>query len=181
MRVRRKRLNDFLAEQTAANEANKRRAREHADNAVAMADFAIKTLQDHVANRSPRWKRQQRLKPMRTPDLFRQRRFRRRRKLGPAHGPRREEAAEADERPVSRNDPITSAPRSDNAMLQSRSLRAIMDIVVWLGSLGLGKYEAVFRKNDTLFISDIGTRRLNAVNSYSSQRSPNGYGPRGRP
>ena len=82
MRVRRKRLNDFLAEQTAANEANKRRAREHADNAVAMADFAIKTLQDHVANRSPRWKRQQRLKPMRTPDLFRQRRFRRRRKLG---------------------------------------------------------------------------------------------------
>ena len=45
-----KRLNDFLAEQTAANEANKRRAREHADNAVAMADFAIKTLQDHVAN-----------------------------------------------------------------------------------------------------------------------------------
>ena len=50
MRVRRKRLNDFLAEQTAANEANKRRAREHADNAVAMADFAIKTLQDHVAN-----------------------------------------------------------------------------------------------------------------------------------
>ena len=49
MRVRRKRLNDFLAEQTAANEANKRRAREHADNAVAMADFAIKTLQDHVA------------------------------------------------------------------------------------------------------------------------------------
>jgi hypothetical protein len=56
-----------------------------------------------------------------------------------------------------------------------------MDIVVWLGSLGLGKYEAVFRKNDTLFISDIGTRRLNAVNSYSSQRSPNGYGHRGRP
>ena len=43
-----KRLNDFLAEQTAAYEANKRRAREHADNAVAMADFAIKTLQDHV-------------------------------------------------------------------------------------------------------------------------------------
>jgi hypothetical protein len=45
-----KRLNDFLAEQTAAHEATKRRAREHADNAVAMADFAIKTLQDHVAN-----------------------------------------------------------------------------------------------------------------------------------
>jgi len=36
-----------LAEQTAAYEANKRRAREHADNAVALADFAIKTLQDH--------------------------------------------------------------------------------------------------------------------------------------
>jgi hypothetical protein len=45
-----KRLNGFLAEQTAAYEATKRRAREHADNAVAMADFAIKTLQDHVAN-----------------------------------------------------------------------------------------------------------------------------------
>jgi hypothetical protein len=44
-----KRLNDFLAEQTAAHEANKRRTRGHADNAVAMADFAIKTLQDHVA------------------------------------------------------------------------------------------------------------------------------------
>ena len=26
--------------------------------------------------------------------------------------------------------------------------RAIMDIVVWLRSLGLGKYEAVFREND---------------------------------
>ena len=39
----------FLVEQTAAYEANKRRAREHADSAVAMADFAIKTLQDHVA------------------------------------------------------------------------------------------------------------------------------------
>ena len=45
-----KRLNDFLAEQTAAYEANTRRARKHADNAVAMADFAIKTFQNHVAN-----------------------------------------------------------------------------------------------------------------------------------
>jgi len=44
-----KRLNDFLAEQTAAYEANNRRAQEHADNAVAIADFAIKTLQNHVA------------------------------------------------------------------------------------------------------------------------------------
>ena len=43
-------LNDFLAEQTASYEANTRGARKHADNAVAMADFAIKTLQDHVAN-----------------------------------------------------------------------------------------------------------------------------------
>lgn len=25
---------------------------------------------------------------------------------------------------------------------------AVMDIVVWLRSLGLGKYEAVFREND---------------------------------
>ena len=27
-------------------------------------------------------------------------------------------------------------------------LGAIMDVVVWLRSLGLGKYEAVFREND---------------------------------
>ena len=26
--------------------------------------------------------------------------------------------------------------------------RAVMDIVIWLRSLGLGKYEAVFREND---------------------------------
>jgi hypothetical protein len=44
-----KRLQDFLAEQTAAHEASKKRAREHCDNAVALADFVIKTLQDHVA------------------------------------------------------------------------------------------------------------------------------------
>ena len=42
-------------------------------------------------------------------------------------------------------DPMTSAARYNNAMLQSRSLRAVMDIVVWLRSLGLGKYEAAFR------------------------------------
>src|SRR6516225_213116 len=29
-----------------------------------------------------------------------------------------------------------------------RSLRAVMDIVVWLRSLGLGKYEAAFRDNE---------------------------------
>ena len=29
-------------------------------------------------------------------------------------------------------DPMTSAARYNNAMLQSRSLRAVMDIVVWL-------------------------------------------------
>jgi hypothetical protein len=33
-------------------------------------------------------------------------------------------------------------------MLQLRSLGAVMDIVVWLRSLGLGKYEAIFREND---------------------------------
>ena len=44
-----KRLNDFLVEQTAAYEATKERAPEYCDNAVALADFAIKTLQDHVA------------------------------------------------------------------------------------------------------------------------------------
>ena len=42
---------------------------------------------------------------------------------------------------------MTPAARSDNAMLQSRSLRAIMDIVVWLRSLGLEEYEAAFRDN----------------------------------
>jgi hypothetical protein len=39
-----KRLNDFLVEQTAAHEANKKRAREHCDSAVALADFAIQAL-----------------------------------------------------------------------------------------------------------------------------------------
>jgi class 3 adenylate cyclase len=33
-------------------------------------------------------------------------------------------------------------------MLQSQNLRAVMDIVVWLRSLGLGKYEAAFRDNE---------------------------------
>ena len=33
-----------------------------------------------------------------------------------------------------------------NATPDSR--RAVMDIVVWLRSLGLGKYEAIFREND---------------------------------
>ena len=44
-----KRLNDFLVEQRAAHEAAKKRAREHCDNAVALADFAIQALKDHVA------------------------------------------------------------------------------------------------------------------------------------
>jgi hypothetical protein len=45
---------------------------------------------------------------------MRQRRVRRRRRLGlrMVHVEISEEAAEADERPVSRSDPITSAPRS---------------------------------------------------------------------
>jgi hypothetical protein len=44
-----KRLTDFLAEQTAAFEANKQRAKEHAEAAIAAADHAIATLKDHVA------------------------------------------------------------------------------------------------------------------------------------
>jgi hypothetical protein len=44
-----KRLNDFLVEQTAVHGDSKRRAREHCDNAVAVADFAIQALKDHVA------------------------------------------------------------------------------------------------------------------------------------
>ena len=47
--VEKKRLNDFLVEQTAAPEASKKRAREYCDNAVALADFAIRALKDHVA------------------------------------------------------------------------------------------------------------------------------------
>src|ERR1700756_1809073 len=43
---------------------------------------------------------------------------------------------------------MTSAARSDHAILQSQSLRAVMDIVVWLRSLGLEEYEAAFREND---------------------------------
>ena len=40
---------------------------------------------------------------------------------------------------------MTSAARPDNAILQSQSLRAAMDIVIWLRSLGLGRYEAASR------------------------------------
>src|SRR5215813_11898735 len=42
---------------------------------------------------------------------------------------------------------MTSAARSDNAMLHLRSLRAVMDVAVWLRSLGLEEYEAAFRDN----------------------------------
>jgi len=35
--------------QTLAHEGTKQRAREHCDSAVALADFAIQTLKDHVA------------------------------------------------------------------------------------------------------------------------------------
>jgi hypothetical protein len=45
-----------------------------------------------------------------------------------------------------------------------------MDIVVWLRSLGLGKYEAVFRENDTdetvlpkLTAEDLNAERLGAM------------------
>jgi hypothetical protein len=33
-------------------------------------------------------------------------------------------------------------------MLQAAAWGALMDVVVWLRSLGLGKYEAAFREND---------------------------------
>jgi hypothetical protein len=49
-----KRLNDFLVEQTAAHEANKKRARENCDNTVALADFAIQALKDHVTKQIAR-------------------------------------------------------------------------------------------------------------------------------
>ena len=45
----RKRLNDFLAEQTAVFEENKNKAKEHAEKAAALADHAIASLKDHVA------------------------------------------------------------------------------------------------------------------------------------
>ena len=44
-----KRLNDFLVEQRAALEAAKKRALAHCEHTCAMADFAVKTLEDHVA------------------------------------------------------------------------------------------------------------------------------------
>jgi hypothetical protein len=44
-----KRLNDFLAEQTAVFEENKKKAKEHAEKAAALADHAIASLKDHVA------------------------------------------------------------------------------------------------------------------------------------
>jgi hypothetical protein len=45
-----KRLNDFLVEQTAAYEANKKRAREHCDSAVALADF--RSRRSRITSRS---------------------------------------------------------------------------------------------------------------------------------
>jgi hypothetical protein len=33
-------------------------------------------------------------------------------------------------------------------MIRNPSLGAVMDVVVWLRSLGLGKYEAAFRENE---------------------------------
>ena len=44
-----KRLTDFLIEQTAAHEKKKRHARDQLDKTVAQADFAIQALKDHVA------------------------------------------------------------------------------------------------------------------------------------
>jgi SAM domain (Sterile alpha motif) len=43
-------------------------------------------------------------------------------------------------------DPLQS--RSDDGMLQDAAWGALMDVVVWLRSLCLGKYEAAFREND---------------------------------
>jgi hypothetical protein len=45
-----KRLTAFLAEQTLVHEGTKQRARAYCDSVVTMADFAIETLKDHVAN-----------------------------------------------------------------------------------------------------------------------------------
>jgi hypothetical protein len=44
-----KRLNDFLAQQTAVFEENKKIALDHAANTVATADHAIAALKAHVA------------------------------------------------------------------------------------------------------------------------------------
>jgi len=45
-----KRLTDFLADQTPVHEADKRRAKAYCAAQISIADYAIKTLQDHVAN-----------------------------------------------------------------------------------------------------------------------------------
>jgi hypothetical protein len=44
--------------------------------------------------------------------------------------------------------PKTSPCRSQDDMLQGKARASFMDIVVWLRSLGLGKYEAAFRENE---------------------------------
>ena len=44
--------------------------------------------------------------------------------------------------------PVDTLPGQDDDARATLSRGAVMDIVVWLRSLGLGKYEAAFRENE---------------------------------
>jgi len=81
-----KRLNDFLAKQTAVFEENKKRAVEQARNTIVTADHAIETLKAHVnrqiASQEAEPGRQQGHGVMRAPDAKRSRQYRRRKRFG---------------------------------------------------------------------------------------------------
>jgi hypothetical protein len=81
-----KRLTDFLAEQTAVHEANKRRAIKHYEATIARSTPRSRGPRITSRARSQLWMRSlpqpQKRPPMRTPDFLRQRRARRRRRFG---------------------------------------------------------------------------------------------------
>jgi hypothetical protein len=58
--------------------------------------------------------------------------------------------------PFNSNSPTGSTVTAFSTFVSTRELMRIcapvMDVVVWLRSLGLGKYEATFRENDALFL-----------------------------
>ena len=61
---------------------------------------------------------------------------------------------------------------------------AVMDIVVWLRGLGLGKYEAAFRENDideTVLTSLTGTVRNSVCEAIMMEGKGASYGYRERP
>ena len=91
-----------------------------------------------------------------------------------------------------RRRPGTSSGRFDDDMLQGEARAASWTVVVWLRSLGLGKYEAAFRENDIdetvlpnltaedlkeLGVASLGHRRklldaIPALRTYASAQAP---------